>query len=796
MGDTQEGKATQPRGPRVLLARARAYLTAPPVPGHPMRRMGWGLMALLALCVSVFALVTVYAVGRSDSTIDGVSGAFMEQMSAQIRLNFASEVRLYRSELESVSLTTHSRELRATDDLRGIFAAQAAARGFAYAATISADGTQDVLLGEELALDDYPTFRDATLSGQDLVTSGTTADGQTMLLLAEPVERPMAGGGNSVLVAVGVPISETVDALSLDVSATQVYTHIVRADGTFVLNSGSIGADQPSYLQLLRDNEGRYGVRYDITADELAEVMAGRQSAFYVANVSGSRYASFMAPLDGTDWFIVSVLPYSVLHDPIDSLVWSLVGASFVGCLLLLAALFVVFVSYLRLLRAQVAELDRARAAADDASRAKSEFLSNMSHDIRTPMNAIVGMTQIARERTSDPAAVSDCLDKIAASSAHLLGLINDVLDMSRIESGRLDLTPEPCQIEEVVRAAADIARPQAEARGQRFVVEVGKLAAPAVMVDRTRLSQVLLNLLTNAVKFTPPGGSVWLRLEQESGEKNPAADGSAGTPAPSRVRTHLWVRDTGIGMSEEFQRKIFDSFEREDTARVRKTEGTGLGMAIVKRIVDGMGGSVDVASKKGEGSCFHVTLDLERCADADGSEAEVAPEDLAGLHVLLAEDNDINWEVASELLGACGLELDWAENGRECVDRFAASEVGHYDVVLMDVRMPEMNGYEAARAIRALGRPDAPAVPIIAMTADAFAKDRAMAREAGMNAHVAKPIDLREALRVIGRCVAARRAGEKSAAAGGAGASAGAGAPGDADGPEVLLAPGTGERA
>lgn len=199
--------------------------------------------------------------------------------------------------------------------------------------------------------------------------------------------------------------------------------------------------------------------------------------------------------------------------------------------------------------------------------------------------------------------------------------------------------------------------------------------------------------------------------------------------------------------------------FDREDSERVRKTEGTGLGMAIVKRIVDGMGGTVEVESAQGAGSTFRVVLDLERCEDDGSREGSVDVADLAAARVLVAEDNDLNWEVVSELLGACGLELEWAQDGRECVERFSASPAGHYDAILMDVRMPNMNGYEATQAIRALDRADAATVPIIAMTADAFAEDRERARACGMNAHVAKPIDLRETLRVIARCLGERRA-------------------------------------
>lgn len=718
--------------------------TPAPEAARPVYAIRRGVVALLALCAAVFAVVTFTAVGMSDATIDGVSGGFMEQMSAQIQLNFASEMRLYRSELESTRLAVRASGETDRAAAHELFAQEASGHGFAYAAVTDLDGRTSVLLGSDLRIDDRDPFVRGVIDGTRTVTVGTSDEGESMLVFGEVLENRRVPGLNGAVLVAGVPFDEVVSALSLDVSATQVYTHIIRSDGSFVLNSNE-SLDADSYLGLLRDNEGRAGVDYDITADELSRVMDEGGTAFYVAVVGGERYASYLAPLEGTGWFIVSVLPYSVLHDPIDSLAWSLVAAAFVGCLAILAALLVVFVRYLRLLRFQMDELDRARAASDAASLAKSRFLSNMSHDIRTPMNAIVGMTQIARERADDAAAVSECLDKIAVSSAHLLGLINDVLDMSRIESGRMELASERVSLPEALDGVEAIVRTQAEARGVAFSVE-RELVRPVVMTDGTRLSQVLLNLLSNAVKFTPTGGEVTLRVSQESA---PVGEG--------RVRTHVWVRDTGIGMSEEFLGRIFDSFEREDTERVRRTEGTGLGMSIVKRIVDGMGGSISVASEKGHGSTFHVTLDLVPCEAADERGAEVDPASLAGARVLLAEDNEINWEVASELLGACGLELDWAENGRECVERFSASEPGRYDAILMDLRMPEMSGYEAARAIRSLDRPDARSVPIVAMTADAFAEDRQRARDAGMDAHVAKPIDVGEVLRVLARLVVAR---------------------------------------
>lgn len=711
-------------------------------PISPERTLRNASAALLAITLVVFSAVTALALRYSDTTIESVSGAFMGQMSSQIRLNFDSELRLYRSEMESVTLSGLTRELRDEDELRSAFAEEAADRGFAYAAVLDSDGAQEVLLGESVSIDDYADFSSAVLAGEERVTAGVTASGETVVVLAEPVERPMEGGRTSELLAVGVPLEEVIEALSLDVSTTEVYSHIVRANGDFVLNSGSNFAD--NYLQLLRDSEGVAGVRYDITADELSQVMEERGSRFYVVYVNGSRYASYLAPLPETTWLIVSVLPYSVLQGPIDTLTWSLVWAAFVGCVLLMGLLVFFFTRYLAVYRQMVAEADRAREEADAASRAKSEFLSNMSHDIRTPMNAIVNLTKIAKEHKGNAEAVSGYLDKISASSAHLLGLINDVLDMSRIESGRMELSHEPTLLEEVLDGVVVTVEPQASDRGLELVVQKD-LSCGSVLTDETRLSQVLLNLLSNAVKFTPAGGTVTLRVTQEDSPRGPGL-----------VRTHLWVLDTGTGMSEEFVGKVFDSFEREDSERVRKTEGTGLGMAIVKSIVDAMGGTIEVASKMGEGSTFHVTLDLERAQKEAKAEASLDEADLNGLRVLVAEDNDINWEIASELLGSRGLELDWAKDGRECVELFLARSVGHYGAILMDVRMPEMNGYEATRAIRGLDRPDAATVPIVAMTADAFAEDREKAREAGMNAHVAKPIDVREVLRVLARLTSA----------------------------------------
>ena len=327
------------------------------------------------------------------------------------------------------------------------------------------------------------------------------------------------------------------------------------------------------------------------------------------------------------------------------------------------------FFRYLKLFRGQVSELKRvngemdaarrsaeeARREAEQANLAKQEFLSSMSHDIRTPMNAIVGMTALALDNTDNPEQVRDYLGKIALSSKHLLGLINDVLDISKIESGKMLLNLETVPLQEAVDSIVNIIQPQAAAKNQRFRVTLREILSENVRCDGVRLNQVLLNLLGNSVKFTPEQGAVELTVYQEALPED-----------ASRVRTHFLVRDTGIGMSKEYQQVIFESFSREDNTRVRKTEGSGLGMAITKYIVDAMGGTISVHSEQGRGSEFHVVFDLERAAApaaqaADGGE-RTGGVDLKGKRILLAEDNELNWEVARELLSILELELDWAD--------------------------------------------------------------------------------------------------------------------------------------
>ena len=383
--------------------------------------------------------------------------------------------------------------------------------------------------------------------------------------------------------------------------------------------------------------------------------------------------------------------------------------------------------------RAEV--LTEALEEAEHASELKTTFLSNMSHDIRTPMNAIVGYTEFAR-RCDDFAQTQDYLEKIDASSKYMLALINDVLEMSRIESGKLDLEPEPCDIVEMMDDLRDMFQTQMDAKGVSFAVVTSDVHDRYVSCDTVRLNRVLLNLVSNAYKFTPEDGVVRVVLSQLEN----ATEGQ-GT-------YEILVSDTGIGMSEEFAERVFDAFERERTTTASGIQGTGLGMAITKRIVDMMGGSIVVHSKEGKGTTFVVTLTFELCEGWDGAEhsdehGAEAQYDLEGLRILLAEDNDVNREIAMILLEEMGFVVEPVVNGQEAVDALVKAGPGHYDIVVTDIQMPVLNGLDEARAIRALEDRELASIPIVAMSANAFQEDVRAAYDAGIDGYTAKPIDV-----------------------------------------------------
>ena len=436
--------------------------------------------------------------------------------------------------------------------------------------------------------------------------------------------------------------------------------------------------------------------------------------------------------------------------------------ALFMTVLLLIVAVIIFLLARDRMrTKKQKEELQTALASAEQASRAKTEFLNNMSHDIRTPMNAIVGFAGLASTHIDDREQVKDYLGKINVSSQHLLSLINDVLDMSRIESGKMTLEEADVDLPKLIYDLQTIIQPNIDDKQLELSVDMKDIRHKEIVTDKLRLNQVLLNILSNAIKFTPEGGKINVRVTETVSSKEGTAD------------FEFRVRDTGIGMSREFQETLFDAFTRERTSTVSGIEGTGLGMAITKKIVDMMGGSIAVESEEGKGSEFIVNLP---CRISDSAETEMpssalksseteeegkeqgqqVPEkyDFGGKRVLLAEDNKMNQMIAEAILTEAGLLVDIADDGTIAVEKMETQPAGYYDIVLMDIQMPNMDGYEAAERIRALEDPKKANIPIVALTANAFEEDRKNVLSSGMNGHLPKPYDVPKMMETLKKMI------------------------------------------
>ncbi len=850
------------------------------------------LVGVALLCVCVFSIFALHMSNQSAAAINRVGTLYMSSMSQQTSRHFESIINLQLAQLNSLAGTVSSDRIHEDRKLQEELTAQGKARDFTYVGFCNRDGSLEMLYGSQLTVTDPEPFLASLSSGEQKVAIGTNARGKKVLLLGVPSPHEPTAEHDCVALVAGMPVSYISDNLPLEENNERAYSFIIRQDGTFVIRSND--AYRNNYFERVRVlYEDVNGMTPDQYLQALSAAMAEGADYSNEFTMEGERYHLYCTRLPYSEWYLITFLPYGSMDTVVTDFSHEWSSLTILSGTIILTALLLVFYKYYGLTRQQLREVEEARQSAEEAreaaemarkeaehaNRAKSEFLSNMSHDIRTPMNAIVGMTAIATANLDDTRQVQNCLKKIALSSKHLLGLINDVLDMSKIESGKMTLNLDQVSLQEVVEGIVSICQPQIKAKRQHFDVFIHDISTENVICDSVRLNQVLLNLLSNAIKFTPDGGEIHVALCEEDSPRG-----------EDFVRIHIQVRDNGIGMSEEFKKHIFDSFAREDSARVHRTEGTGLGMAITKFIVvDAMGGSIDVESAQGQGTRFTVTLDLEKAqvmeedmilpswdmlvVDDDrqlcestvaalssigvkaewtldgeravemvvkrhhrgdnyqivlldwklpgmdgiatarrirqelgdavpillisaydwgeieheakeagitgfiakplfrstlfnslkqfaGIEKSETPSgkteksrDLTGRHILLAEDNELNWEIASELLGAEGLELDWAENGEICVEKFQQSPAGYYDAVLMDIRMPVMGGYEAAQVIRSLERPDKD-VPIIAMTADAFAEDVRRSLDCGMNAHVAKPIDVQEVMRLLGKYV------------------------------------------
>jgi len=905
------------------------------------RFIAGGAVFILALAVAVFATLTMFMNSETEKDVRKVAEVQLSGISRELLHTFESITEIRQGQIDNLidevastgsssDYETFSKKISEICDFQNLTAI----------ALVSSDGNIVTVSGDKMiSVDNLDIVMTMFRNNERIVTAGQTEKVGQVIVYGRRCEYPMPNGGKSLGILCVRYISMFSKMMNLTDNSSIIYKHIIRPDGTYVIkNDDSVG-------EAFFDKILTCATPFDMTAEEAVARMKRAMETDQEFSMSvtynnpdqgvNERRSVLAVPMDHGDWYIVVVMPYRVLDTTIESMGTSRSNAMFVSVGVLSVGILGVFAIYFRMSQHQMKELalakenserlmeeaeeakqeaedsrdeavrakteaeesreeaiaaqaeavrskeeaEQAREEAEQANKAKSDFLSNMSHDIRTPMNAIVGMTVIAEDHAENPEQVKECLRKINISSKQLLGLINDILDMSKIESGKMTLSPELISLRETMETMCDIIRPQIKMKNQEFEILISNIISEEVFCDGVRLNQILINLLGNAVKFTPDYGTVTLSLSQEQ-----------SAIADNIVRCHLYVRDTGIGMSDEFKKKLFTAFEHEDSKRVHRTEGSGLGMAITKYIVDAMHGTIEVNTELGKGTEFHIILDLEKgssskemrlpdwnvliadddpdlcdtaatslkdigvnvvtvnggedavekiikqykdkkgfnvalidykmdgingietvrrireavgdslpvilisaydwtefedearaagatgfiakplfkstlyhelskyvghqIAESPASVPEKKKVDLTGMRILLAEDIEINAQIAAMLLKKNGARVEHAEDGKIAADMFAKSEPGYYNLILMDLRMPNMNGYEATRAIRGMDRPDAKKIPIIAMTADAFADDVQNCLDAGMDAHVAKPIDLDTLLKTLSKFI------------------------------------------
>ncbi len=850
--------------------------------------IGWAVAVTVLVCVAGFLWLIQYSSQVTADTAQEISELYMTELTTNTIEHFNASIRNYFVNLDTIASAARRSGIDGEGELEEFLGEMRESYDVSFLALVDEQGRCHNSDGVFPAVSKISFLGDLLSGKKGLLSYNETILGDDMLALGTSFAPFACQDTRFVGILMGLETSALSTQLALQKGGTNVVSSIVTASGSYVVNNSrdimlSDGANVFSQLERHASFQDGH------SADSIREDFAAKRSSTVRYRLDGQQQYLCYVPIPNTDWVMLATISYSSVSESVGSMSRRLMQGAFVVLLLTLGLLSAIFVSYYITIRREERGLREARRRAEDArsraeealeiarvaNEAKSTFLSNMSHDIRTPMNAIVGLSTMLAWDADDPEKVREHVRKIAASSQHLLSLINDVLDMSKIESGKTTLNIGEINLAELVEEIGIIIRPQAREKQQNLEIVAEQIRNEQVLGDKLRINQILLNLLSNAVKYTQPGGNILFRITQLRQDKRNYAN------------FRFEVQDNGRGMSEEYQKVLFDPFTREIDSVTNKVQGTGLGMPITKNLVELMGGAISVRSKPGEGSLFTVELELRlrdgeidqnfwtehgvtrllvvddeadaleyvaetmagtgvgihlarggaeaveltRAAGASGEDFDLIlldwkmpgmdgletarairqvvaehvpimvltaydwsdieeealsagingflpkpfflssfkrtveklsgeqgggieapagakpPETQAdvfrGRRFLAAEDNELNAEILSELLNMVGATVDVAPNGREAVELFRQSRPGQYDAILMDVQMPVMNGYEAARAIRTCGHPAAEEIRIIAMTANAFAEDVRDALASGMDAHVAKPIDL-----------------------------------------------------
>ena len=543
-----------------------------------------------------------------------------------------------------------------------------------------------MLYGQPIQPINPDPFIQSLIQGEQKVAVGIDSTGNEVVLFGIEAAYPMQDGGNSIGLVAALPLEYITGFLSLADENQLMYYHIIRPDGSFVIQNPN--TELLDFFEQLQNQPAAVTDKSFAknTIEDFGLALRAHKEYAAILEINDEARQIYGTPLPYSEWYLVAVMPYSVLSGTIDRLSSQRMVMTLLACASVLMILTLIFRWYFSITRSQLHELEEARQVALEASRAKSEFLANMSHDIRTPMNAIVGMTAIATAHIDDRKQVENCLRKITLSSKHLLGLINDVLDMSKIESGKLTLTTEQISLKEVVEGIVNIMQPQVKSKKQTFDIHVENILTENVWCDGVRLNQVLLNLLSNATKYTPEGGSIQLSLSEE---KSPKGE--------DYVRIYIKVKDNGIGMSPDFLKKIYESYSRADETRIHKTEGAGLGMAITKYIVDAMKGTIDIKSEPDKGSEFFLTFDFEKAAAVEMDMV------LPSWNMLVVDDDELLGKAAMDVLKSIGIKAEWALSGEKAIELVIQhhKKRDDYQIILLDWKLPGMNGIQAAKEIR-----------------------------------------------------------------------------------------------
>lgn len=834
-----------------------------------------------AIVLAVVMIVSSVWLGRSSVRLTGntaneISRLYLTELSAATAMHLNTSLGYHFSQVESAGeLLTEdiaSNAVKLSDYIESLKHSY----GFSFLAFVDEEGYYHDSVGAYSAASNVSFLGRLIRDGSREISYNEKIKDSDVILLGSGMKPVKAGSTKFIAVLAGIDTATMSRRVVLANEQSHTYSSVITSDGSYVIYSDMNGQFKGSNLISALKKTAVFSGE-DELSDFTEGLKTGGRGTFYITTDNGAGFYMYYTPLENTDWYLVTFMPYQVIESTIRDLSTSINANSTISFLVFLSILVMLFILYIIQSINKRRQLEQAKAAAEqafkiaeDANSAKSVFLSNMSHDIRTPMNAIVGFSTLLNRDADNPEKVREYTKKITLSSQHLLSLINDVLDMAKIESGKTTLNLSKTNLADMVEEINTIIRPQMKAKNHSFDILIQNVRHESINVDKLRVHQILLNLLTNAVKYTPENGHITLELTELK------------QTSQQYAKYRFRVTDNGYGIDPEYLSSVFDVFSREQNSVINKIQGTGLGLAITRNLVNLMGGSITAESEKGKGSVFTVELQLmiaedvnaeefwkenhisrilvvddeesvcknvewtmeqlgvsvDYCMDGDTAvsmtekalkeddsyhtilldwkipgkdgiqiakeirrsipsdipimiltsydiseiedemlngvvdgfipkpffesnlrqklkeiidtgeavkqEDEDSPDSLEGLNFLVAEDNELNAEILSELLQMKGASCVICENGSAAVERFQSSGENEFAMILMDVQMPIMDGYQATRLIRDSDHPQAKDIPIIAMTANAFSEDVRNALFAGMNAHMAKPVDIK----------------------------------------------------